>query len=534
MGNCYMINLKPESIRWAIKSVRRDSDTYLFPMPFEYDAIEDQEDQVVDHIAAMNVCECGIRDYRTALTPKGTKGFRVATQLDPIDTLISLAIIYEVADDLERARMPKSTEQVFSFRLKPERDGSLYDPAYDWTRYKKRTREIADSGTYSYVVATDISDFYPSIYLHDIETVLGEALKDSGRKGYGKVLIDYVRAMHLSQTHKGLPVGPQFSRPIAELILDKIDRQLQDGDAQFVRYVDDIVIFTDSRGSAYEALSRLAQVLYDRRGLKLNEKKTEILEVSSFRERFIKDPNEFEHNSIMESFTELLDELDIDENPYEDIEPEDLSVEQWEQLRSINLQSLVEQELAKAEPDGFVVSFVLANLARLDDTGIAEKVLSAENIIKLFPRLRTIINYLDRVRNFSPEQKDSIGKKILGYVDDSYVSVLNFNRMWFMHLFTKTTEWDNADTFAHIYDKYSDNETRRETLLSRGRARDIEFFRQKKYESLDVNSWLRRSFLAAMSCLPEDERKPWYRSRALHDRDFLDKVVERWAQRNHF
>lgn len=529
-----MIKLKHQSINWAIKSVQKHFDTYLFPMPFEYEAIEYDKNCIVDHIASLDVYNAGIREYRTALTPKGVKGFRVATQLDPIDTIISLAILYEIADDIERFRLPKNQLEVFSFRIKPEKDGSLYDPDFDYPSYQKRTREIIDSGIYSHVVVTDISDFYPSIYLHDIETVLGDALEATGRKGYGQVLINYIKAMHLNQTHKGLPVGPQFSRPIAELILDEIDRELNKKGIIFVRYVDDFILFTQSEGAAYESLSLLAQVLYDRRGLKLNDKKTEILNLSKFRQRYLKDSEEFEQNTILDSFAELLDELDIAQDPYEDINPSDLSVEDWERLKSINLKSLIEQEVAKEDPDGFVISFVLANLARLDDTEIVNLILSEKSIIKLFPRLRTIINYLERVRDFSQKQRDSIGSKILGFVDDSYVSVLKFNRMWFMHLFTKNDEWDNVDQFGAIYEKYTDNETRRETLLARGRAHDIEFFRRQKYDNLDTNTWLRRSFLAAVSCLPESERRPWYKARSLRSRDFLDQVVEKWAQKKHF
>lgn len=529
-----MINLKEQSILWAIMSIQKDSDTYLFPMPFEYEAIEYQKDRVVDHISKLDVYNAGIREYRTALTPKGTKGFRVATQLDPIDTIISLSIMYEIADDIERYRLPKNQLEVFSFRMKPEKDGSLYDPDFNWPYYQKRTKEIADSGTYSHAVVTDISNFYPSIYLHDIETVLSDALEPTGRKGYGQILINYIKAMHLHQTHKGLPVGPQFSRPIAELILDEIDRELKKRGITFVRYVDDIILFTQSEGSAYESLSILAQVLYDRRGLKLNDKKTEILLLPTFKQRYLKDVEEFENDTILESFSELLVELGIDEDPYVDINPDDLSAEDWERLKSINLRSLIEQEIAKDDPDGFVISFVLANLARIDDTEIVDLILSEKGIIKLFPRLRTIISYLERVRDFSQEQKNSIGRKILSFVDDSYVSVLNFNRMWFMHLFTKNDEWDNASQFANFYEKYTDNETRRETLLARGRAHDIEFFRRQKYDNMDTNTWLRRSFLAAVSCLPENERKPWYMARSLRTRDFLDQVVEDWAKKNHF
>jgi hypothetical protein len=529
-----MLNLRRKSIEWAIRSIIKDFDTYLFPMPFEYDAIKAHEDRVLDYLCSIDVLKNGLREYRTTLTPKSTTGFRVATQMDPLDSIISLAVIYDLSSEIETYRIGSTENKVFSFRIAPQTDGTLYDPAYSWTAFKEHIKRKMDSGDFTYIVSTDISDFYPSIYLHDIETVLGEVTDESGRTSHSTVLLNYVRAMNLNQTHKGLPVGPQFSRPIAELILNDIDRALISRDIEFARYVDDFVIFTKSKGEAYEALSFLAQTLYDRRGLKLNDQKTSIDTIYEYTQKFLRVDDEIIEDSILDSFTELLDELDLDKNPYKEIEPDDLSDEDWERLRSINLGHLLELELRKEEPDAFLVSFVLANLARLDDTDIVDIILSEESILKLFPRLRTIINYLQRVREFSDDQKHIIGAKILDFVINSYVSVLKFNRMWFMHLFTTNNEWNNSAKFTQIYDLYSDHETRRETILARGRAKDIDFFRQQKYESLDTNSWLRRAFLAAVSCLPKTERNPYYKSRSLTHRDFLDEIIELWAQTNHF
>lgn len=59
---------------------------------------------------------------------------------------------------------------VYSFRLKPDSDGALFHPDYNWKKYEEKTKELLESGDYSYVVMTDITDFYPSIYLHNNET----------------------------------------------------------------------------------------------------------------------------------------------------------------------------------------------------------------------------------------------------------------------------------------------------------------------------------------------------------------------------
>jgi len=102
-----MLNLKKNSIQWAIKNICNFSDTYIFPPPFEYEAILYDQDCVVEYIMGLDVLNEGIREYRTALTPKSTRGFRISTQLDPIDSIISLALIYEISDAIERVRLSK-------------------------------------------------------------------------------------------------------------------------------------------------------------------------------------------------------------------------------------------------------------------------------------------------------------------------------------------------------------------------------------------------------------------------------------------
>ncbi len=527
-----MLKLQERSIKWALKSIEKHFDTYIFPMPFEYEAIRYKEQDVVDHIKNIDVLNQGIRDYRTSLTPKSIKGFRISTQLDPLDSIISHAVIYEIADEIERARIPKSDGIIHSFRLKPESDGTMYDPDYSWSSFINKAQEIINTGEYSHVLVTDISDFYSSIYLHYIETVLRDVVSSSGKSSHMQVLINYIKAMNLNQTHKGIPIGPQFSRPIAELILNDIDCSIISRGTKFIRYVDDIFIFSKSESDAFINLSVLAQSLYDQRNLKLNEKKTEILTRNEFSKKFLMKPDQIEEDSILSSFTELLQELDIDEDPYEEIGSDDLSEEDWERLKSINILHILELELTKKEPDSFLISFLLGNLARVDNHEAADVVLKEENIYKLFPKLRTIINYLERVRSFSEASKHEIGSKVIDLIKNSIVGTLAFNRMWFLNLFTKSGEWDNEEQFVELFRKYDDPISQRELFLALGRSKNINFYRTNKTMSLDMNNWIRRAFIAGISCLPKDEREPWYKSRSLRSRDFLDRIIEDWAKNN--
>ncbi len=82
----------------------------------------------------------------------------------------------------------------------------MYDDDYSWNSFRETAKEYCKNPTNTHVLVTDIADFYPSIYLHDIETVLHEAVNTSGKTSHAKVLVNYIKAMHLNQTHKGIPL----------------------------------------------------------------------------------------------------------------------------------------------------------------------------------------------------------------------------------------------------------------------------------------------------------------------------------------
>jgi len=530
-----MLYLKEESIKWAINHINKYNDTYIFPRPFEFDAINDNLDEVINHIKGINISDFGIQTYRTEITPKSQVGFRISTQLDPVDSIIYNAVLYEIIDDIECNRVACTENIVYSYRLKADNDGTLYDGNYNWEAFNKRAKEIVGSDKYSYVIVTDIADYFSSIYLHNLETCLKEAVSKGGRNEHANVLIKLIKGMHNSQTHKGLPIGPQFSRPLSELIMDEIDDILINKGIKFIRYVDDIRIFCNSETEAYKNLAYLAQKLYDLRNLKLNESKTKILKVETFNNEYLEFYKDKEKKEIFKNFYELCDKLGIDTSSYDDVDISELSLEEKEELEELNIIELLKEETSKEEMDLGLVKFLLNNLARFDNTEAADIFLAEENIVKVFPILNTFINYLERVRTFSSDQKHYIGRKVLDLFNKSYITELQFNRAWLLNLFTKNQEWNNKETFANLINKFDDEMTRRELILCLGRASYVSYFREKRQKNtLQMTSWERRAFSAGISCLPKDERKGWYNSQKLKHREFLDEIVEKWAFKKHF
>jgi hypothetical protein len=133
-------------------------------------------------------------------------------------------------------------------------------------------------------LTTDIAKFYGSVYTHSIEWGVDsrEAAKDRvarrGTKTTAASLDDLVRDTMDGQT-VGIPVGPDSSLVLAELILCACDAELQEAFPGIERYAwrwfDDLEVFTDSVGKA-EAVLASWQGILERYELTIAEEKTEI------------------------------------------------------------------------------------------------------------------------------------------------------------------------------------------------------------------------------------------------------------------
>ena len=138
-----------------------------------------------------------------------------------------------------------------------------------------------------YLLCTDISQFYPSLYTHSIpwalhgkaasKAALATRSRGSGRFG-NKVDAELQRINH-GQTN-GIPIGPDTSLVVAELVLSAVDAVLQ-REAVLTsgfRYVDDYELVFPTQSAAEEALAVIQNALNDF-GLVLNPRKTFIQEL---------------------------------------------------------------------------------------------------------------------------------------------------------------------------------------------------------------------------------------------------------------
>ncbi|HEY8098902.1 MAG TPA: RNA-directed DNA polymerase [Methylobacter sp.] len=135
-----------------------------------------------------------------------------------------------------------------------------------------------------WLVKTDISRFYPTIYTHSISwAAYGKERVKNNIKLYQGSLADridvLVRSCNRNQTI-GIPIGPETSRIIAEVISSRIDSDFQsklpDVKKEHIdRLQDDWFIGVETLEKAENALSAIASV-YRGYGLEINGSKTSV------------------------------------------------------------------------------------------------------------------------------------------------------------------------------------------------------------------------------------------------------------------
>lgn len=150
-------------------------------------------------------------------------------------------------------------------------------------RPKERARRMHRG---RYVLKSDVSEYYASVYTHSLEWALDgkasakERIRMRGPSTLGAELDKLVRNGQDGQT-KGLPIGPDSSLVLSEIVLTAVDVKLEtaldDLPARAFRAVDDLEAFLSTQSEA-EQLLVVWQTALSEYELMPNIRKTEILE----------------------------------------------------------------------------------------------------------------------------------------------------------------------------------------------------------------------------------------------------------------
>jgi len=516
---------RPDALDWALKHVESFGDTIFLPHAFEYKAVRHNWTSVRDWLSQQDMRNWAPRPSRRLLASKTRYSYRYVTQLDPLEHLAFTALIYEIGPQLESIRVPQTEGVVYSWRFATAADGQMYDSHSRWHHFNTRCLDLAEARSCRWVVIADIADFFPHVYLHPLEQVLDRA---TGHNPVAYCILRLIRNWNALVSY-GLPVGLAGSRILAEAAISDIDSSLRGSGRKYCRYSDDIRIFCRSEGDAKRALEDLAMLLFNVHGLTLQPMKTLIVSKTDYANRFATSGERIELESLTEKLHDLLEEAGFENDYEEEIDYDDLPDEIREQIDSLNLVQVLDEQIRASNLDPIVVRFLLYRLRQLSIEGGVRPIL--KNFNQLQPVIDSVMEYLASLRDVSETMRKRIGKAAIAAARKASSGV--YQRLCLLSLFSSGREFDNEERFEKLYNEFGDAPTRRELILALGRARATHWFMARRQDYQSLEPWSRRAFLAAFSCVPADARVPFYRS-LRGGADILETAILKWVADNPF
>ena len=507
------MQISSTSIKRAIANIKLSRDTDLFPALKEFDVLFAQEEKLVSKLSTIDIGEYIWQDYRRFLTPKDDISYRVAIQLDPIDSLLFEAIIYEYGEQIEKKRIPISENRVFSYRFSPDDNGQLYDKKDAWKNFIQTVENKVQ--THNYAVYIDVADFYNQVYHHHIENqlVLCE---------FPNQIIKAIKNMLQNTTQTvshGLPVGIHASHLLAELYLMSFDEAATTAGYDFCRYADDIYVFLNTEIEAKNAILDMAKILdsiklsIQRHKTRIYDKEGLILHLTNLSTCDLTDGLEKQFEYVFSKYSS---------DPYEHISFFDLAKEDQDVLSEMADTRLLSKYLEN-EPDYQNIRWLYKRLARV---GVNSAVtFTVENVNLLLPVFHDISLYFLSIAQTQCSPQLEVGSKLLDfYKNNPLVNHNPYYQLSILHLFASNKSFNHLHELIQLFDVTNDH-GKREIILSAYSAGSVAWIRGIRHEFGNLGSWSKRAMIIAASLLQTDERKFFYESIKKNSQSYTIQIL---------
>ena len=180
-----------------------------------------------------------------------------------LDRTIQQAIAQPISDIYEKVFSE------YSYGFRPNR--SCHDAISQALKY-------LNSG-YEWVVDIDIEQFFDKVNHDKLIQILREQVNDSSVLN---LIRKYLRAGVMENgiikaTKTGVPQGGPISLILSNVYLDKLDKELEERGLRFVRYADDVLIFTKSEMAANRVINSISSWIERKLFLKVNATKSKVV-----------------------------------------------------------------------------------------------------------------------------------------------------------------------------------------------------------------------------------------------------------------
>lgn len=138
---------------------------------------------------------------------------------------------------------------------------------------------------YEWIVDIDLEKFFDNVPQDRLMSLVHDIINDGDTES---LIRKYLKAGVMTQqgyeeTNLGTPQGGNLSPLLSNIMLDKLDKELEARGLRFARYADDCVIAVRSEASAKRVMHTVADWIQRKLGLKVNMTKTHITRPSKLK-----------------------------------------------------------------------------------------------------------------------------------------------------------------------------------------------------------------------------------------------------------
>lgn len=506
------MKLPSESIRWALSSIVRNSDSDLFPPTPEFRALEQSGNSFIERVASLELKDLRAHPSNRFLVPKDRLSYRQATQLHPMDAVTFTAIVHAFGSGIERRRLDSG--RVFSYRFAPSADG-LYDESIGWREFWRDGINRASGA--AFVLYCDIADFYNQIYHHTIENQLAE----SGLPNQATKWILELFKSTTASVSRGIPIGPHASHLIAEASMIPIDNSLVSSGLRHTRFVDDVLIFCDSEEEAQRNLFVVAQTLDRQQRLILQRHKTRIFA----RSEFLNHAHLMTHDQpISETEASLLAVVRkySGGNPYRSVLINDVSTEDWKTISDAGFSAILESYLSSAHVDYSRLAWFYRRLAQVGHPGALGATL--DRVTVLTPCLASVVSYISSIQDLPTHRWLELGQRLIDLLDVAPLNASEYYQASIVGAIARSGSMNHFEGLARRFET-SSAAVKRQILLAAVWHRATDWLRERKEDFRSFDAFSRLAFLYAVRSLPQDERKFFLRNHATEMADPVEATL---------